>query len=246
MLLKKGHNIPNGFAVTVDGLASDESEWHGAVRRALRRLAPPWVARSSSTAEDSDLTAYPGLFTTVIDLNEARAVIEAICEVRDSVRNPAATAYARHNGLDPAEISMAVLVQRLVIADTSGVAFSRDPVTGADIVCVEANYGLGGTVVDGSVTPDSYWVDSDDRVTERRLGSKREKLVATTSAARIRRLETSELERAASAITDDEAAEVARLTRRLARELGRPVDVEWAFARHDLFVLQARPITTLA
>lgn len=243
-LRQRGHPVPDGFCVTTDGLARGEAAWRDEVDAALQRLSPPWVVRSSSTVEDSHGLAFPGLFTTVIDLADARSAREAIETVRRSSTAPAVAAYARHHGVDVAAIMMAALVQPLVVATAAGVAFSRDPVTGANHVLVEANYGLGETVVDGSVTPDACTVDTDGSISARRLGSKRQKVVATTAAARVRRVETSELERASSVLTDAQAQAIADLTRRLASETGRPVDIEWALVGDDLHLLQARPITT--
>lgn len=243
-LIERGYNVPNGFVVTIGALGGGEERWQTAAHTALRRLPPPWVARSSSTAEDSPLTAYPGLFRTVIDLADPRSVVEAIREVRDSTETEAVSAYATHHGVDPETIRMAVLVQCMVVAESAGVSFSRDPMLETPVICVEANYGLGETVVDGSVIPDSYRVDGDE-IVDRTIGSKREKLVVTTSAARVRRLATSEREQSRSALTDEQVIQVAQVTCRLEQELGRPVDVEWAFSRDGLHVLQARPITTV-
>lgn len=243
-LRQRGHPVPDGFCVTTDALADGATDWREQVDAALRRLSPPWVVRSSSTAEDSQGLAFPGLFTTVLDLPDGRSVHEAIETVRNSVGGGAVAAYASHHGFDASSIRMAVLVQPLVVASAAGVAFSRDPVSGADRVVIEANYGLGETVVDGSVTPDAYVVEPDGAIGDRRLGSKRQKVVATTAAARVRRVETSELERASSVLTDAQVHAVATLTRQLAAEIGQPVDVEWALAGDELVLLQARPITT--
>jgi len=243
-LRQRGHPVPDGFCVTTDALADGADGWRAEVDAALRRLSPPWVVRSSSNAEDSHGLAFPGLFTTVLDVPDARSVHEAIETVRNSARGDAVAAYASHHGFDAASIRMAALVQPLVVATAAGVAFSRDPVSGADRVLIEANYGLGETVVDGSVTPDAYVVEPDDSIGGRRIGSKRQKVVATTAAARVRRVETSALEQGASVLADPQVHAVATLTRRLAAEIGHAVDVEWALVGDELFLLQARPITT--
>jgi pyruvate,water dikinase len=243
-LRQRGHPIPDGFCITTEALADGEAAWRDDMETALRRLSPPWVVRSSSTAEDSAGLAFPGLFTTVLDLPDVRTVREAIQTVHRSANGPAVAAYARHHHFAVESIRMAVLVQPLVIASAAGVAFSRDPVSGADRVLIEANYGLGETVVDGSVTPDAYAVEPDGSIGERRIGSKRQKVVATTATARVRRVETSELERGSSVLTDAQVHAIANLVRRLAAELTHAVDVEWALVGGDLLLLQARPITT--
>lgn len=242
-LRQAGYNVPDGFALSAQALAQGSDAWEPMVGMALRRLRAPWAARSSSTVEDSRSAAYPGLFVTVLDLSDIGSVVDAIHQVHASKDGDAVRAYAAHHDVDASSIQMAVLIQSLVVADSAGVAFTRDPFTGNREVVIEANYGFGETVVDGSVTPDAYWLGEDGKIVRRRIGSKREKIVATTSAARLRRLPTSELERSASVLSEDDAARIAKTARRLESDLGFPTDMEWALARGELFVLQARPIT---
>lgn len=243
-LRQRGYDVPDGFCVTPSTLHSGEDVWRPAVTAALRKLRAPWAVRSSSSAEDSESAAFPGLFLTVLDLEDEPSVLEAIRTVRASRDTELVRKYANHHGIDPASITMSVLVQTLVVAEAAGVAFSFDPVSGAPDVTIEANYGFGETVVDGTVVPDTYWV-SDDHVVRHEIGSKRHKVVATTSAARIRRLATSKLEQSARVLDDEQAVAVAELTRRLEHDLRQPVDVEWAFERGRLHLLQSRPVTTL-
>jgi phosphoenolpyruvate synthase/pyruvate phosphate dikinase len=112
-----------------------------------------------------------------------------------------------------------VVVQRQVPATRAGVAFSRDPVTGADEVVVECALGGGEAIVSGEVTPDRYRI----------LGN----TVVARAAGVLR------------ALRDDEAHAVARLVRRAAEGFGRPVDVEFCFEGRMLWLVQCRPITTL-
>lgn len=238
--------MPNGFCLTVDALRGQPAIWRKALAEALQQLRAPWAVRSSSTVEDSRSAAYPGLFVTTLDLSEVRSVVEAVDQVQASTEADTVRAYAAHHGLDLATIRMAAVVQSLVIAETAGVAFTRDPLTNEREVAIEANYGFGETVVDGSVIPDAYWVDEGGAIVRRRIGSKREKVVATTSSARLRRLPTSELERRSCVLGDDDVVRIAEIARQLENELDYPVDMEWAISRSELFVLQARPITSIS
>lgn len=244
-LTRLGYDVPNGFCVTIPALEGPTITWHQAVIAASRELAPPWVARSSANAEDSAEHAFPGLFTTVLDISDLHSAFEAVEQIHRSARGDAVLSYAKHKGISLASLRMAVLVQDLVPAAAAGVAFSRDPVTGDHSVVIEANYGIGETVVDGSVSPDSVTVEAEGAILERRLGSKRQKVVATTLGTRVRRLDTSPLERSASVLSDDAARDIAHLVRRIEQDLGFAVDVEWAIARERLYTLQARPITVL-
>jgi len=171
--------------------------------------------------------------------------MRAIEKIERSTHSEVVLTYARKLGVDPQTVKMAILVQSLVPATAAGVAFSRDPVSEAENVVIESNYGLGETVVDGSVTPDSFTVNGDGELIDRTRGTKRHKVVATTLGARVRRVDTSDLERSDLSLNDEDALAVARVTRKLEADLGYPVDVEWAFSGERLYVLQARPITTI-
>ena len=117
------YNVPPGFCVTIPAMVGGATDWKDPVSTALLDLPAPWVARSSSTAEDSDGLAFPGLFSTVLDLADARSLLEAVETVRASLHADAVATYAFGNGVDPSTVQMAVLVQSLVSATSAGVAF---------------------------------------------------------------------------------------------------------------------------
>lgn len=238
----RGYPVPDGFCVTVRAL--EDGIWREAAGHALGRLEPPWVVRSSSTSEDSADRAFPGLFTTVLDVPDIDSLLAAVETVVASLTSDAVASYVNHHEVSTQDIRMAVLVQTLVSATSAGVAFGRDPVTGEDVISVEANYGLGEPVVDGSIIPDSFQVTRAGTVTTRRLGTKRQKVVATTSRGRVKRVETSRLEQGSFVLTNNQVRDVAELVQRLERDMAHPVDVEWAFRGEELVLLQARPITT--
>jgi pyruvate,water dikinase len=245
-LRARGYEVPDGFCVTTSAELVLTDGLRAAIGTALNELMPPWVVRSSATAEDSRGYAFPGLFRTVLDLADVRSVYEAIAAVRSSASSATVREYAEYHGIDLRDFRMAVLIQTLVPAMVAGVAFSRDPVTGEAGVVIESNYGLGETVVDGSVTPDSLTVLRDGTISQRRVGSKKAKVVVTTHGTRIRRLATSELERASCSLDDEGARLVAEAVFRLEDDLETPVDVEWAAVPDRLYILQSRPITTLS
>jgi pyruvate,water dikinase len=239
-LLQRGHEVPDGFVLSTDGLLSES--WRDEVEGALGRLARPWAVRSSSTAEDGANVAFAGLFTTVLGLTDPGAVLAAVEAVAAGLDDAAVLAYAKRRAVGADGIRMGVLVQTLVAASVAGVAFSRDPVTGAEEIVIEANYGLGETVVDGSVVPDGARVARDGTIAERRLGGKAEKVVFDGDG--LRRVPTSSAERESFALSESAIEGVAALVRRLESDAGRPVDVEWAIAGENLYLLQSRAITT--
>ena len=142
-------------------------------------------------------------------------------------------------------IGLAVLVQRQVLADSSAVVFSVNPVNGRlDEIVINASYGLGESVVGGTTTPDTFVVRKDDlEIISRTIGEKR--LMTVPVPGGTRELETPALLRGRQSITDEQVIEMAELALRLETATGAPVDVECAVHGGSLYLLQSRPITTL-
>jgi pyruvate,water dikinase len=239
-----GFDVPAGFCVTTQALSAGAGFYGERVAEELQRLQAPWVARSSATAEDSSAGVFPGLFATVLGIDEPGSLLGAIQQIVASAQSGAMRSYADPLGIELETVQMAVLVQSLVPASLAGVSFSRNPVDGERRVIVEASYGLGEAVVDGSVIPDRFEVSADGEILKRSLGSKREKVIAGPPGSQVRRVATSDLERVRFALCDRRVLAVADLSRELEAFLGHPVDVEWAFAGDRLLTLQARPIVS--
>ncbi len=180
----------------------------------------PLVAvRSSATGEDSADASFAGQHETILNVSGVDAVIEAVFECWRSAGNERVTAYRSAKGID-APVHVAVLVQQMVDADVSAIAFGIDPVSGdREVVVIDAALGLGDKIAAGEITPDRYVVRKSD-------------LVVSGPAT--------------GALGEGQAREVGKLTLELERESGHPVDVECAFAGGELYLLQCRPITTLA
>ena len=199
--------VPVGEAVTADDLAA-----------AADRLGEPLAVRSSASGEDAGERSTAGQFETLLDVMRAD-----LPNAVDQVRRSATSARAQVYGADA---QMAVLIQRQVRATRAGVAFSRDPVTGADEVVIEAVFGYGDALVSGETAPDRYRVGADGSVRARVADKCGPKALLRT-------------------LRDDEAAEVARHVRRAEDVFGTPVDVEFCFEGRSLWLVQCRPITTL-
>lgn len=205
---------------------------------------PAVAVRSSGIDEDTAATSFAGQHDTILDVRGAQAVTDAMLAVRDSGRSERARAYRAGQGIT-GDARIAVLVQQLVVADVAIVAFGIDPVRGdRDRIVVNASWGLGESIVSGSVSPDAYVVRRrDQRIIERTIGSKERMTVAARDGAREVTVPTLLRERAA--LGDREIVAVATLVQELESELRYPVDIEAAFAGGDLYLLQCRPVTTL-
>lgn len=215
-----------------------------AIRAACADLGPVAV-RSSATAEDLPEASFAGQQDTFLDVREPDAVVDAVLRCWASLWTARAIGYRQRHGIAPDQVSLAVVVQEMVDADAAGVAFTRDPVTGADTVVVDAAWGLGEAVVSGAVTPDRTVVDPDGVVIDRTVADKAVRTVRHGNGGTGEEPVPAALRRT-PVLSDVETVELARLARRIDYSHGGPVDVEWARAGGALWILQARPITTSA
>ena len=184
-----------------------------------------YAVRSSATAEDLPDASFAGQQNTFLNVRGASALREAIKGCWISLFTDRAIVYRARNGFDPHDVRLAVVVQRMVPAEISGVIFTVDPVTQhRPTMVIDAVRGLGEALVGGQVTPDAYRVD-------RRA---------------MRVLERATADHASAPILDDERVlELARLGCAIQDHFGVPQDIEWAVADGRLHVLQSRPITSL-
>jgi len=142
-------------------------------------------------------------------------------------------------------VQLAVLVQQLVAADVASVVFSNNPVTSrSDEVVINASWGLGESIVGGTVTPDTYVVAKTDfTVRSRCIGEKQRMTVPVPGGTR--EVDVPRLLRAVPVLDDAQAAAMARLACSLEDAMGWPVDIECAYREGQIYLLQCRPITTL-
>ncbi len=205
----------------------------------------PVAVRSSATAEDLADASFAGQQETYLNIRGLDQVLEAVRECWASLWTERAMAYRRQHRIDPATVSLAVVIQRMAEADASGVAFTANPVTGArDEVVIAAAWGLGESVVSGSV-------DTDDLVVRKPAGPVvsrqiRQKAVMTTYAERGTQEVPVELSRRNEPVLDDAAAiDLTGLAARIEEHYSAPQDIEWARAADQFFIVQSRPITAL-
>ncbi len=221
-LYKKRYPIPEGLIILPVAFNNDEisdESWAQVQTRLekLRRSHPDtWLAvRSSAVAEDSLLASFAGEFETVLNVRSDEEVRTAINTVYQSRHSERVKAYSQAQGV-PIIHEMAVIVQRLVKADTSGVLFTADPVTSSRNQMVgNYVYGFGDKLVSGEVKPNNFTIE---RTKYKYNGP-------------------SELKRFARRLY--------KMASRIERYLGDPQDIEWAISRGKVYILQSRSITTM-
>ncbi|TPV53156.1 phosphoenolpyruvate synthase [Pseudarthrobacter phenanthrenivorans] len=217
------------------------------------------AVRSSATAEDLPDASFAGQQETFLNVAGERAVLEACRRCYASLFTDRAISYREMKGYDHLEVALSVGVQRMVRSDlgASGVMFSIDTESGfPQAVVISAAWGLGETVVQGTINPDKYQVFkpllADSRfvpIIERQLGAKERKMVYSVGGnARTQMVDTTERERGALVLDDAEVVQLARWAVAVEDHYGRPMDMEWAKdgITGELFMVQARPETVMA
>ena len=243
------YRVPPGFCLTANGGGAADTALASAYDELAARSAtatPPVAVRSSALDEDGVGASFAGQHETYLNVMGLAAIAEAVQRCRASASAPRALAYREAQGLAAvADTAVAVLVQRLIVADVSAVAFSANPVTGDhNELIVTASWGLGESIVGGTVTPDTYRVRKADlSVAAHQIAEKTRMTVAVPEGTR--EVGVPQLLRRQPALTAEQVAAIGQLVLALEDRFGWPVDVECAFTRHTLYLLQCRPITTL-
>lgn len=205
---------------------------------------PSVAVRSSAADEDGSDDSFAGQHETYLNVRGINAIVDAVQRCWVSAHADRVLEYRRQRGLSTERIRLAVLVQHLVVADSSAVVFSTNPVTGnPNEIVINANWGLGESIVGGLVTPDTYIVrKSDLHLVSRQVAEKRHMTVAIPGGTR--EVDIPRYLRMRPVLTDTQIHEIAQLAMALEVRMGWPVDVECAYQGDQLYLLQCRPITT--
>lgn len=244
---RAGLPVPAGFVVTTraykrlaeKGLRSDP-DLAGAIGVALLSIGNgPVAVRSSATAEDSADTSFAGQQETILGVQGADAVLDAIERCWRSLFTERAVAYRERQNVAASEVAMAVVVQVLVPAEVAGVLFTRDPLDAdGKRMLAEASWGLGEAVVSGRVQPDRFALDrTSGAVLDKQLGSKALRISAAGEEHTPPNLQRE------FCLSDRALSQLADLGRKVEAFYADPRDVEWAYADGTFHLLQARPIT---
>ncbi len=203
------------------------------------------AVRSSATAEDLEDASFAGLQETLLNVHGSENVLDAIRRCWGSLYTPRVLVYRQKKGFDHANVRLAVLVQKMVDATVSGILFTRDPNTGENHMIVEAGWGLGETVVGGEVTPDHYVIDgATQKIVHKQISEQKVRLVRAEGGGN-RREEVPVAERARQKLPDARLLKLVSLARLIESRYRRPMDVEWCSDANTLYIVQARPVTTI-
>jgi len=232
--------VPEFFVLTT---AAWKNGMTGALKaqlaQALDKLGAGSVAvRSSAAVEDGAKASWAGQFETVLGVEGIEQVARAVSTCWDSAKSERVAAYAGLHGVEVGAI--AVVVQRMVPGEASGVLFTRDPDHPGHAL-ISAGLGLGEGVVQGAVQCDTFRVDGSGAI-EASLVDKDEQMLLR-GGGQTELVAVDESRRNAAALTDSQIRELAAVGRRIEADARCPQDIEFTFAGGKLYVLQARPIT---
>jgi len=219
------------------------------IKKAYRQLCEEigeevYVAvRSSATAEDLPSASFAGQQETYLNVRSEDDVVDKVKKCWGSLYTPRAIFYRVQHGFRHENVSIAVVVQKMVNSEKSGVMFTSHPVTGEKIAIIEAVFGLGEAIVSGALTPDHY---EYDRVRRKliKVQVAEKKFMLTRRNGKTIKVELGERGKE-RVLNDEEIEELVKLGEIIEDHYGYPQDVEWAIERGKIYIVQSRPVTTI-
>lgn len=205
---------------------------------------PLLAVRSSATAEDLPNASFAGQQETFLNVKGETHLLEKVKECFASLFNERAIYYRHQQGFSHDKVGLAVVVQKMVNSEKSGIAFSVDPITNdKNKIIIEAVYGLGEYIVQGYVTPDHYEVDKKTfTIIKKEVKNQNVKLVRSgfgNKEVKLGKLGKNQK------LSDQEIIKLALLISDIEKHYYFPQDIEWAIEKDKLYITQSRPITTL-
>ncbi|MDH5532700.1 MAG: phosphoenolpyruvate synthase, partial [Candidatus Bathyarchaeota archaeon] len=192
------------------------------------------AVRSSATAEDLPGASFAGQQETYLNVRGDRELVQKTIRCWSSLFTPRAIYYRIQKGFKHEQVLISVGVQKMVDAKTAGVTFTINPVTGEqNQIVIEANWGLGESVVSGAVTPDNYVVDKKTlKIIDKKIGKKVIEYVSDPKTGKTIHVDVSAERQKQPCLTDEEIVKLAELAKRIEEHYGQPQDIEWAIERN--------------
>ncbi|MBU1202158.1 MAG: hypothetical protein KJ583_05240 [Nanoarchaeota archaeon] len=214
------------------------------IEKEFKVLGADFVAvRSSATAEDSATAAWAGQLESYLNTT-SKTLLDNVKKCWASLYTPRAIFYRFEKKLHKDKVSVAVVVQKMVQSEESGIAFSVHPVTqDYNQLIIEAGFGLGEAIVSGQITPDSYVVRKKELEIEEKIVNEQERMLVKKKDGGIELVDV--LQPTKQVLTDTEIIELSKLIIKIEEHYSFPVDIEWARDKRKFYIVQSRPITTL-
>ena len=217
------------------------------ITESFETLDADYVAvRSSATAEDGATDSWAGELDSFLNTTSDQ-LLNNVQRCWASLFTPRAIFYRIEKGFDKSKVSVAVVVQKMVNSEISGIAFSVHPVTeDPNQLIIEAGYGLGEAIVSGAITPDNYVVSKQSFLIVDTYLSQQERKLIKLQGGGSEWVEVPVSKQDLQKLPQDKIIELADLVVKIERHYGFPCDIEWAMENDTLYIVQSRPITTLS
>ena len=201
------------------------------------------AVRSSATAEDLPDASFAGQQETYLNVGSEEDLFDKIRKCWSSLFTARAIAYREKQGFAHSDVKLAVVVQRMVNSEFSGIMFTVDPNSGAKQIVIEAGYGLGEAIVGGEVTPDTYVIDKQKmEILKKRISTQHWKYVRGENGGVVKQDMPADMVKSQK-IPDDRIQEIAEIGRQIEIHYEKPMDMEWCVEDDKAYIVQARPIT---
>ncbi|PDZ52582.1 phosphoenolpyruvate synthase [Bacillus sp. AFS094611] len=203
-----------------------------------------YAVRSSATAEDLPYASFAGQQDTYLNIIGKEAILQHVRKCWASLFTERAVTYRMQNGFEHNQVSICVVVQKMVFPEASGILFTADPVTSnRKVLSIDASFGLGEALVSGLVSADNYKV-KEGEITEMMVATKKLAIYAVKEGG----TETKKIDPAQQklqTLSEQQILELASIGRQIESYFGCPQDIEWCLAHDTFYIVQSRPITTL-
>ncbi len=202
------------------------------------------AVRSSATAEDLPEASFAGQQESYLNVKGREELVKTVQKCWASLFTARAVYYRKKQGFSTEQVGIAVVVQKMINGQTSGIMFTAEPTGDKTKIVIEAGFGLGEAIVSGSVTPDTYTVDKGSlKILDKKIHSQTFKIVKQGKNNVREKLAPAVAKK--QKIDDKTIIEIAKLGKQIENHYKKPEDIEWAIENKELFIVQSRPITTL-
>ncbi|MGG1166480.1 phosphoenolpyruvate synthase [Bacillus mycoides] len=203
-----------------------------------------YAVRSSATAEDLPYASFAGQQDTYLNIIGKEEILQHVRKCWASLFTDRAVIYRMQNGFEHSQVSICVVVQRMVFPQASGILFTADPITcNRKVLSIDASFGLGEALVSGLVSADNYKV-KEGEIAEKMIATKKLAIYAFKEGG----TETKQINLAQQKIqtlTEQQIVQLAQIGRQIEAYFGCPQDIEWCLVNDTFYIVQSRPITTL-
>lgn len=245
-LANMGVNVPDAFVLSTNISSKNIKDFEREILKSFDALETQFVAvRSSATREDSLDSSFAGQFDTFLNVERGN-LLSSILRCYKSLKSDRIVSYCKSKKINPASIKIAVVIQKMIQSEISGIAFSANPINNnREEIMIEAGFGLGEYVVSGIITPDKYIFNKKTgKLKEIKINYQEFKL--SCANRRNKKVEVALEKRNAVKLPTKYFSQLLKTIKLIEKRYKKPVDIEWAIEHEDIYITQARPITTLS